>query len=55
MLHGINNYGLTVDGRVAWPDNPGEGDTFFYVDPIGGASFVYWEFRNGVWHYLETI
>lgn len=40
--------------KIVWPSNPKEGDQFSYVDPIGGASWVFFEFRGGAWVHTAT-
>lgn len=40
--------------KIQWPEDPKEGDLFSYQDPIGGSSFVFFEYRGHDWAYLRT-
>ncbi len=40
--------------KIEWPKNPVEGERFSYVDPISGADFVNWVFKNGRWHHDQS-
>lgn len=39
---------------IEWPKNPKEGDIFWYIDPMGGCSWVYFTYMMGTWQYWKT-
>ena len=49
----------TTGNPLGFPLCPEEGEMYCYIDPIGGASWVYYTFtgyQNGkaVWKYIKT-
>ncbi len=57
----------SMSNKIHWPINPVNGDTFSYIDPIGGATICYFiyveitendiyvpeKFRKSGWYFIK--
>lgn len=39
---------------IEYPNNPIEGDNFFYICPFSGCTVVTVVYQSGEWKHLET-